>query len=39
VHDPETNIHGNPSEYYGEVQLELLDVKGDPQMIYQLKQA
>jgi len=39
VHDPETNIHGSPSDYYGEAVLELLDVNGAVVMAYTLHQA
>ena len=38
VHDPETNVQGDPSIYMGEVVAELLDVNGDPISQYVLRQ-
>jgi hypothetical protein len=34
IHDPATNVHGNPSLYMGQVVAELLDVTGDPVSTY-----
>lgn len=39
VHDPTTNAHGSPDEYFGTVRIELLRVTGAPSMTYILNQA
>jgi hypothetical protein len=39
IHDPVTNIHGNPGEYFGSVGLTQLDTKGEAVMSYNLSNA
>jgi hypothetical protein len=40
IHDPETNLHGNPEGYMSDIHLEHLDHRtGGPLMIYRLVQA
>ena len=36
IHDPVTNIHGKPQDYFGQVDLTQLDVEGKPVMSYSL---
>lgn len=36
IHDPATNQHGVPDEYFGEAKVELLDGKGNPVMANRL---
>lgn len=36
IHNPETNVHGNPAEYFGIVGLSQLSVDGTPIMKYDL---
>lgn len=38
IHSPETNIHGQPSDYFGTANLQLLDPSGDIQIEYWLEQ-
>ena len=38
VHNPNTNIQGKPNEYLGEVELDLVDVKDERIITYQLHQ-
>lgn len=30
IHNPETNVHGNPNEYMGRIELQHLDGEGNP---------
>lgn len=39
VHNPATNLHGNPDEYFGTVRIELLNTYGEPTSSYTLNQA
>ena len=36
VHDPTSNIHGKPKDYYGSANVELLDTKGEPLVTYKI---
>lgn len=36
IHNPTTNVHGNPDKYFGQVDLTQLDVEGKPIMSYSL---
>jgi len=37
VHDPSTNNHGIPSDYYGIAQVELLNTQGNPIVTYEIR--
>lgn len=39
IHNPETNVHGEPSEYMRPQTAELLNSKGEPIMTYKLEYA
>jgi hypothetical protein len=39
IHDPVSNIHGNPANYFGQVDLTQLDGQGNPIMSYKLVNA
>lgn len=36
VHDPETNVHGSPTDYMQDQEVEQLDVEGNPVMTIKL---
>ena len=36
IHDPSSNVHGKPMDYFGQVDLTQLDVEGKPIMSYSL---
>jgi hypothetical protein len=36
IHDPVTNVHGNPNDYFGQVDLTQIDVNGEGVMSYSL---
>ena len=39
IHDPVSNVHGNPAEYMGQIDLTQLSGSGDPVMSYSLIRA
>lgn len=39
IHDPVSNVHGNPTDYFGQVDLTQINTNGDPIMSYSLIKA